>query len=251
MQEIKSVAVEFQCLSRQTIKWNQTWWIGDRAPSGSFQCLSRQTIKWNVTPHRIGPRRRVVSMPQSANDQVERSPPGFPAPTPPQFQCLSRQTIKWNGERSREWVRVGYVSMPQSANDQVERRKWPLVCGARRVSMPQSANDQVERIVIMRWPKNGASFNASVGKRSSGTWAVDGDGRMYLVSMPQSANDQVEQRSCTFSIPTRIVSMPQSANDQVELPDDTPAVRGAGGFNASVGKRSSGTWCGCWRRAWT
>ena len=60
--------------------------------------------------------------------------------------------------------------------------------------------------------------------------------------MPQSANDQVEPdvvdwRPGTFWL----VSMPQSANDQVEPLAEDRRVYLLMSFNASVGKRSSGT----------
>ena len=60
-----------------------------------FQCLSRQTIKWNENGNPPASMAAMVSMPQSANDQVEPS---------------MRTRI----------LCVRAVSMPQSANDQVE-----------------------------------------------------------------------------------------------------------------------------------
>ena len=134
-----------------------------------FQCLSRQTIKWNA------------SVPRWIRD-LENG-----------FQCLSRQTIKWN---------------PHSASC------WPNC--SRWVSMPQSANDQVEPSTFSPAAPPALRFNASVGKRSSGTsWRGSGQ-RARWVSMPQSANDQVELRTRDSLTEACAVSMPQSANDQVE-----------------------------------
>ena len=59
--------------------------------------------------------------------------------------------------------------------------------------MPQSANDQVEPVPRLRPDCGQSGFNASVGKRSSGTLdAMQDVGWIETVSMPQSANDQVE-----------------------------------------------------------
>ena len=304
----------FQCLSRQTIKWNSqatmrrpapgrfnasvgkrssgtVYRIGSRSRPALFQCLSRQTIKWNLQRRRSGWLIRFVSMPQSANDQVEPARHRRHQPGPAGFQCLSRQTIKWNSSTAPSSPRATRVSMPQSANDQVEPRFRSLGAGRYTVSMPQSANDQVEHCPLVGGVVRCCRFNASVGKRSSGTgpmseedafddlfqclsrqtikWNSADIGKLsqrtgvsmpqsandqveldydtpetlfYIVSMPQSANDQVE-RECSqmdqgFG---KWVSMPQSANDQVELRRYRQTESEDWGFNASVGKRSSGT----------
>ena len=162
------VCIWFQCLSRQTIKWNNAP-APSRSPPVSFQCLSRQTIKWNYPTIHQQYGALAVSMPQSANDQVERGaaagagrgPDRFNASVGKRssgtnasasgtimlfkFQCLSRQTIKWN------------------------RRHGRVILHAKDVSMPQSANDQVERTGALLVAIGTESFNASVGKRSSGT----------------------------------------------------------------------------------
>ena len=135
-----------------------------------------------------------VSMPQSANDQVEHSPHDDSSSLISLFQCLSRQTIKWNSmltlsspashsvsmpqsandqvepvANTMYVIRFALVSMPQSANDQVERASTSTRAAWRSVSMPQSANDQVELPGIDGQRAVLISFNASVGKRSSGT----------------------------------------------------------------------------------
>ena len=182
--------------------------------------------------------------------------------------------------------------MPQSANDQVEHG----VCGSghqlngcfnasvgKRSSGTPGAGDVCAAALC---------FNASVGKRSSGTPMGENSAPIpSAVSMPQSANDQVERNALHDETTCQLaVSMPQSANDQVEhQPVHTTCIRsrqfqclsrqtikwnigttfGAGdgvkfqclsrqtikwnvhsvailialqhSFNASVGKRSSGT----------
>ena len=185
----------FQCLSRQTIKWNQA-----QAParaSTSRPVSMPQSANDQVEPegNRVhNPPTSAVSMPQSANDQVELQMASSCCSDGSLFQCLSRQTIKWNPVPVAVVMSYSQVSMPQSANDQVELTAIRQALRARQVSMPQSANDQVElwpfsilyRILVpfqclsrqtIKWnvrPKPGrvsllGGFNASVGKRSSGT----------------------------------------------------------------------------------
>ena len=158
-------------------------------------------------------------MPQSAKDQVEPGTAIQRARAGCLFQCLSRQTIKWNvGVVGRVGL-DGHVSMPQSANDQVE----------------QSSASTSRRAL--------SCFNASVGKRSSGTRCstarLSCDSAMFQCLSRQTIK---WNQPHTFRYHLRYyVSMPQSANDQVERPGCGCGPRWPNCFNASVGKRSSGT----------
>ena len=190
----KRYFILFQCLSRQTIKWNASVprWIRDL--ENGFQCLSRQTIKWNSADIGKLSQRTGVSMPQSANDQVE---------------------LDYDTPETLFYI----VSMPQSANDQVERECSQMDQGfGKWVSMPQSANDQVEpafRQLLAELQPLG--FNASVGKRSSGT----------IDFQPRRAPCPAFQCLSRQTIKWNLVAWVGPARPL--------------GFNASVGKRSSGT----------
>ena len=165
------LAKEFQCLSRQTIKWNSMSSESPSPPGGfnasvgkrssgtsippaprsthpEFQCLSRQTIKWNLSLGCVRIAVNLVSMPQSANDQVEHWTQCKMLAGLRQFQCLSRQTIKWN---TRRVAKVRHIN--DCFNASVGKRSSGTSCGGHG------------------WPP-GACFNASVGKRSSGTLLV-------------------------------------------------------------------------------
>ena len=125
-----AIEVEFQCLSRQTIKWNpvRTRWASSLSSVSMPQSANDQVERARMASLAVS---REVSMPQSANDQVEHELAGPGRGDVFKFQCLSRQTIKWN-KTATTTRQIGQgVSMPQSANDQVEldEQRIPIATG--------------------------------------------------------------------------------------------------------------------------
>ena len=189
---------------------------GDR--HGKFQCLSRQTIKWNVMPAlptpvlvasfnaSVGKRSSGTHVDaQRLNGRLrfnasvgKRSSGTAPlcaaASHQTTFQCLSRQTIKWNRVLKPGGVATLSFQCLSRQTIKWNKRNNHDPVALDDVSMPQSANDQVEPVAgAVGREQPTRSFNASVGKRSSGT-RIGGKfaKRASAVSMPQSANDQVE-----------------------------------------------------------